>query len=95
MSEEVIRQQLYDSFKNRAILYHLILDELRGEVIEAFVVLRPGVAPTDELATALQQHVKQRYAAHAYPRSVHFLSELPKTPSGKVQRFVLRRQRQE
>ncbi len=68
-------------------------DELRGEVIEAFVVLRPGVAPTDELATALQQHVKQRYAAHAYPRTVHFLSELPKTPSGKVQRFVLRRQR--
>ena len=70
-------------------------DELRGEVIEAFVVLRPGVGPTDELATALQQHVKQRYAAHAYPRSVHFLSELPKTPSGKVQRFVLRRHGQE
>jgi acetyl-CoA synthetase len=68
-------------------------DELRGEVIEAFVVLRPGVPPSDELATALQQHVKQRYAAHAYPRTVHFLPELPKTPSGKVQRFVLRRQR--
>ncbi|WP_434582274.1 AMP-binding enzyme [Carbonactinospora thermoautotrophica] len=47
------------------------------------------------LVTELQQHVKRRYAAHAYPRAVHFVPELPKTPSGKIQRFVLRQRRRE
>ncbi len=65
-------------------------DELRGEVIEAFVVLAPGAEASDELAEALQQRVKKKLAAHAYPRTVHFVEELPKTPSGKIQRFVLR-----
>ncbi|MFG1795478.1 AMP-binding protein [Nocardia sp. NPDC049149] len=65
-------------------------DDLRGEVLEAFVVLRTGSAASDELATELQQLVKKKFAAHAYPRTVHFVTELPKTPSGKVQRFVLR-----
>jgi acetyl-CoA synthetase len=41
----------------------------------------------------LQDFVKRRYAAHAFPRSVRFYESLPKTPSGKIQRFVLRRQR--
>jgi acetyl-CoA synthetase len=68
-------------------------DEIRGEVLEAFVVLREDTMPDAALAEQLQQWVKERYAAHAYPRRVHFLSELPKTPSGKVQRFVLRQQR--
>ena len=68
-------------------------DELRGEVVEAFVVLRPGLAGSDDLAGALQQAVKTRYAAHAYPRSVHFVDTLPKTPSGKIQRFLLRERR--
>jgi acetyl-CoA synthetase len=65
-------------------------DELRGEVIEAFVVLAPGVQPSDDLADSLKQRVKTKLAAHAYPRTVHFVDELPKTPSGKIQRFVLR-----
>jgi acetyl-CoA synthetase len=65
-------------------------DELRGEVVEAFVVLRPGVAATPELVLELQRHVKERYAAHAYPRRIHFVADLPKTPSGKLQRFLLR-----
>jgi len=65
-------------------------DELRGEIVEAFVVLRPGIAATPELVLELQRHVKERYAAHAYPRRIHFLAELPKTPSGKLQRFLLR-----
>jgi acetyl-CoA synthetase len=68
-------------------------DELRGEVVEAFVVLRSGEEASPELAYELQQHVKQRYAAHAYPRLVHFVRELPKTPSGKIQRFLLREER--
>ena len=65
-------------------------DALRGEVVEAFVVLKPGCAPSDELAAELGRFVKTRLAAHAYPRRVGFVDALPKTPSGKVQRFLLR-----
>lgn len=65
-------------------------DDLRGEVVEAFVVLCPDVVPSPDLAVALQTQVKQQYAGHAYPRAVHFVDSLPKTPSGKVQRAVLR-----
>jgi acetyl-CoA synthetase len=68
-------------------------DELRGEVIEAFVALRPGAGASDALVAELQQRVKTRFAAHAYPRAVHFVDALPRTPSGKVQRFVLRDRR--
>ena len=44
------------------------------------------------LATELQQHVRKRLSAHAYPREIEFVAELPKTPSGKIQRFLLRNQ---
>jgi acetyl-CoA synthetase len=67
-------------------------DEVRGEVLETFVVLRSGDGPSDELTNELQRWVKERYAAHAYPRRVHYVEKLPRTPSGKVQRFVLRQQ---
>ncbi|MEV5831629.1 AMP-binding protein [Spirillospora sp. NPDC052242] len=65
-------------------------DEVRGEVLEAFVVLREGHEASEDLVTELQQLVKKRFAAHAYPRAVHFAERLPKTPSGKIQRYVLR-----
>ncbi|MGZ4699192.1 MAG: AMP-binding protein [Oryzihumus sp.] len=68
-------------------------DELRGEVLEAYVVLRDGAQGGPDLIAALKHHVKTRYAAHAYPRSIHIIDALPKTPSGKVQRFVLRERR--
>ncbi|MEO3788280.1 AMP-binding protein [Actinocorallia sp. B10E7] len=68
-------------------------DQLRGEVLEAYVVLRPDASRNDALIEELQLLVKTKFAAHAYPRAVHFIDELPKTPSGKVQRFVLRRRR--
>lgn len=68
-------------------------DELRGEVLEAYVVLRDGVGGGPDLVAALKYHVKARYAAHAYPRTIHLVDALPKTPSGKVQRFLLRAQR--
>ena len=68
-------------------------DQLRGEVLEAFVVLRPGVTASQELTIQLQQLVKTKFAAHAFPRSVHYVDDLPKTPSGKIQRFLLRAQR--
>jgi acetyl-CoA synthetase len=70
-------------------------DEVRGEVLEAFVVLRNGHARSDDLTVKLQEWVKRRYAAHAYPRRVHYVESLPRTPSGKVQRYVLRRQLRE
>jgi acetyl-CoA synthetase len=68
-------------------------DDVRGEVIEAFVVLRSGHEQSEQLAAELQQFVKDRYAAHAYPRRVHFVEDLPKTPSGKIQRYMLRDRR--
>ena len=67
-------------------------DEMRGEVLEAFVVLADGLTGDDALEAELQQLVKTGFAAHAYPRTVHFVESLPKTPSGKIQRFILRRQ---
>jgi acetyl-CoA synthetase len=68
-------------------------DRVRGEVVEAFVVLKNGIVGDTDLVSELQAWVKQKYAAHAYPRRVHFVGALPKTPSGKVQRTELRRQR--
>ncbi|MFF2486149.1 AMP-binding protein [Microbacterium sp. NPDC058062] len=70
-------------------------DAERGEVLEAFVVLRDGYVSGPELASDIQAFVKRNYAAHAYPRTVHFVTELPKTPSGKIQRFVLRQRRRD
>jgi acetyl-CoA synthetase len=65
-------------------------DEERGAVVRAVVVLRDGYAPGDELAAALQDHVKARTAPYKYPRVVEFAAELPKTASGKIQRARLR-----
>jgi acetyl-CoA synthetase len=65
-------------------------DDERGSVVRAVVVLRDGHAPSDDLARELQQHVKARTAPYKYPRVVDFADELPKTPSGKVRRAVLR-----
>jgi acetyl-CoA synthetase len=70
-------------------------DELHSEVVAAFVVLEPETVGSDSLVQELQQSVKRDYAAHAYPRSIHFVSSLPKSPSGKIQRFLLRRQAQQ
>ncbi|MFC0598324.1 AMP-binding protein [Streptomyces palmae] len=65
-------------------------DGVRGEQVEAFVVVADGVTADDELADALARHVRDTYSKHAYPRRVHFVGELPKTPSGKLRRYVLR-----
>jgi len=66
-------------------------DPERTEIVKAFVVLAAGYAPSKALHDELQQHVKQRLSAHAYPRQIAFVAELPKTPSGKLQRFMLRK----
>jgi acetyl-CoA synthetase len=67
-------------------------DETRGEIIKAFVVIQPGVEPSDELAEKLKQHVKHNLAGHAYPREISFIDKLPKTRSGKIMRRVLKAQ---
>ncbi|MDF9619127.1 AMP-binding protein [Pseudomonas entomophila] len=64
----------------------------RTELIKAFVVLGLGYEGSPELEDVLRQHVRQRLYAHAYPREIEFVGELPKTPSGKLQRFILRNQ---
>lgn len=67
-------------------------DPHRTEIVKAFVVLRDAQAGSPALARELQEHVKARLSAHSYPREVEFVAELPKTPSGKIQRFLLRDQ---
>jgi benzoate-CoA ligase len=57
---------------------------------KAFVVLKPGNSGDDALKAALQQHVKDKLAPYKYPRWIEFLNELPKTATGKIQRFKLR-----
>ena len=65
--------------------------EERGQKVKAFVVAAPGSAPGDALARALQDHVKAAIAPYKYPREVEFVEALPKTATGKLQRFALRR----
>jgi acetyl-CoA synthetase len=65
-------------------------DEDRGSVVRAVVVLRDGFVPSADLAHELQDHVKAQTAPYKYPRIVEFAAELPKTPSGKVRRALLR-----
>jgi acetyl-CoA synthetase len=67
-------------------------DPERTEIVKAFVVLKASATPGDELAEALRLHVRRRLSAHAYPKEIEFVDALPKTPSGKIQRFVLRNQ---
>jgi acetyl-CoA synthetase len=67
-------------------------DEVRGEIIKAFVVVKPGVEANDELKEKLKQHVKKHLAGHAYPREIEFIDKLPKTRSGKIMRRILKAQ---
>lgn len=65
-------------------------DAERGEIVKAFVILRQGFEPSADLVKELQEHVKRATAPYKYPRSIEFRAELPKTPTGKILRRVLR-----
>jgi acyl-coenzyme A synthetase/AMP-(fatty) acid ligase len=65
-------------------------DEMRGEIVKAFVVLAPGYTASPELANELQEHVKRITAPYKYPREIEFVESLPKTISGKIRRVELR-----
>ncbi len=66
-------------------------DEARGQCVKAFVVPRPGVEPSAALAKELQEFVKQTIAPYKYPRAIEFVDALPRTETGKLQRFSLRK----
>jgi 2-aminobenzoate-CoA ligase len=65
-------------------------DEERGQIVKAFVVVKPGYEPGDALAAELQTFVKSSIAPYKYPRVVHFIDALPRTETGKLKRFALR-----
>ena len=65
-------------------------DPLRGNVVKATIVLRPGFAASEELKKELQNHVKKETAPYKYPRVVEFVDELPKTVNGKIRRVEIR-----
>ncbi len=65
-------------------------DEERGQIVKAYVVLRQGFEPSPELVKELQDFVKAEIAPYKYPRAVEFLESLPRTETGKLQRFKLR-----
>jgi acyl-coenzyme A synthetase/AMP-(fatty) acid ligase len=65
-------------------------DEMRGEIVKAFVILAPGYTASPELASELQDHVKKVTAPYKYPREIEFVESLPKTISGKIRRVELR-----
>ena len=65
-------------------------DELRGEIVKAFVVLRPGTSGNEELSHELALFVRETVGGHQTPRAIEFIDALPKTETGKIQRFALR-----
>ncbi|MGC2517619.1 MAG: benzoate-CoA ligase family protein [Burkholderiales bacterium] len=78
----------HDAVLEAAVVGHE--DESKLIKPKAFVVLKQGNSPSDALKAALQQHVKDKLAPYKYPRWIEFLDELPKTATGKIQRFKLR-----
>jgi len=84
-----------------ALLAHADVDECgvvgapdpeRGQIVEAYVVLKPGIIGDNACRKRLQNHVKSVIAPYKYPRAVNFVEALPKTQTGKIQRFKLRKQ---
>ncbi|BBB29635.1 AMP-binding protein [Neptunomonas japonica] len=65
-------------------------DEKRGSIVKAYVVVRPEYEEGTALIEELQQFVRKRLSTHSFPREIEFVEDLPKTPSGKLQRFLLR-----
>ena len=70
-------------------------DERRGHIVKAFVVLAQGQEPSEQLADEIKAFVRDRLSAYAYPRRVEFVSELPKTLTGKIRRIELRQREEE
>lgn len=67
-------------------------DVTKGETVKAFIVLNKSFASTDELKEELISFVKEKLSKHQYPKAIEFVDELPKTQSGKIQRYLLKEQ---
>jgi acetyl-CoA synthetase len=65
-------------------------DDIRGLIVKAFVILKPGIRPSEALVREIQNHVKNVTAPYKYPRAIEFVDSLPKTISGKIKRSELR-----
>jgi len=78
----------HDAVLETAVVAHADTDELIKP--KAYVVLKAGVQPSEALSETLKQHVKEKLAPYKYPRWIEFVAELPKTATGKIQRFKLR-----
>jgi acyl-coenzyme A synthetase/AMP-(fatty) acid ligase len=66
-------------------------DKLRGNIVKAFIVLKPGYKPSKELAKDIQTYFKQTVSKHECPKEIEFLPKLPKTPSGKIRKEPLQK----
>jgi len=66
-------------------------DEERGQIVKAYVVLRAGYGADAASTRLLQEHVKATIAPYKYPRTIAYVTQLPRTQTGKLQRFELRR----
>ena len=73
---------------------HRVPDEMRGEVVKAFIVVREGFTPGETLKKEIQAHCKRVTAPYKYPHQIEFVDALPKTVNGKVRRGELRRREQ-
>ena len=69
-------------------------DAERGTIVKAFIVLKPGIVGDAALIKTLQDFVKQSIAPYKYPRAIEFRASLPRTETGKLQRFKLRQEAQ-
>jgi len=78
----------HDSVKLAAVIG--VPDEVRGEIVKAFIVPEDGVKPTKDIEESIKQHVRFQLEAHAYPREIEFLSEMPMTDTGKIRKNKLR-----
>ncbi len=84
--------------KHPAVLMAAVVgspDSKRGEIIKAFIQLRETILPSEDLCGELQKWVKERLGAYEYPRELEFVNEFPMTPSGKIQRKVLKKREYE
>jgi acetyl-CoA synthetase len=77
----------HDAVKLAAVIG--VPDEIRGEIVKAFIVPEPGVTVDKTLEDDIKQHVKGRLEAHAYPREIEFLEEMPMTDTGKIMKNEL------